>query len=375
MSAKGNSVLVIGGTGKNGREAVLHLAHNPRVRRIIIGGRNKEAAHGIMANALMSTNLIGQNPRIEFLKMDLMDLEQTSDQLRRIKPDMILQTATGISSFWYVPIIKKAVAEHGMKSYHPGHTVAKDLAMIYLTMKALRKAELTVPIVNLSFPDHTCYILGKIGLAPNCGAGSIAMTVLSSKIVIAKQRNVPLNNVRITMIAHHALRAFDPKEVPYYMKVYVGDEDITPELDTDQVVRDSMKYTLLKVGNTAHTVAASAVSNLLNIYFDTGAFGHCPGPKGLCGGYPVTFNSDTVSPIIPPGITKSRAEEMNIKGMIKDGIERVDSDGTVHFGEGPRKVLEQVLGLSGWKTMKVEECIDMMKDLVNAYQRLAEKQG
>ena len=65
---------------------------------------------------------------------------------------------------------------------------------------------------------------------------------------------------------------------------------------------------------------------------------------------------------------------MNVMGMKKDGIEKVDRDGTVHFGEGPRSVLEGILGLSGWQTMKVTECVDMMNDLVSGYQQLANKQ-
>ena len=58
------------------------------------------------------------------------------------------------------------------------------------------------------------------------------------------------------MIAHHALRAYDPTEVPYYMKIYAGEEDITDQLDTDNIIRECMKYTLYKTGNTAHSVAS-----------------------------------------------------------------------------------------------------------------------
>ena len=66
---------------------------------------------------------------------------------------------------------------------------------------------------------------------------------------------------------------------------------------------------------------------------------------------------------------------MNHAGMVKDGIANVDNNGTVHFGEGPRQVLEEVLDLHGWKTMKVDECTTMMGDLITAYQKLADKQN
>ena len=130
--------MITGGAGLVGSYAVEYLARIPGVDKIIIADKNEELGHTVMNNALIGASLHNFYPDIKFVKLDLYDEKQTADLIKEIQPRVILHSGTLLSSFYYIPLIKKKIKEIGIRSHLAGHTLAKDLVLIHKLMKAVR---------------------------------------------------------------------------------------------------------------------------------------------------------------------------------------------------------------------------------------------
>ncbi|MGW1376193.1 hypothetical protein ACWD6P_18250 [Streptomyces sp. NPDC002446] len=64
-----------------------------------------------------------------------------------------------------------------------------------------------------------------------------------------------------------------------------------------------------------------------------------PAPGGLPGGYPVRITDRSVSLDLPSGLTQDEAVAYNERMGRADGVERIDTDGTVHFTEATHEAL------------------------------------
>lgn len=81
---------------------------------------------------------------------------------------------------------------------------------------------------------------------------------------------------------------------------------------------------------------------------------HAPGPDGLVGGYPITIQGSRVVLQLPESLTLAEAQSINSIGQQFDGIERIASDGTVHFAPREMSVLKKHLGYE-CRTMPLSE--------------------
>ena len=225
MSEK--SVMVVGGAGIVGTNAVSYISHTPGIERVIIADMN-ESRGAMLANGnTLSTALLGLYPKVEFQRMDLSNEDAVVSILEEKKPKAILNMATMFSSYSYAPLIENRLKELGIRSRLAGHSFAKDFVPIYKLMKAVKKSNIETRVVNIAFPDHTNPVLGKVGLAPTSGAGTIDLTVEAMKVKIAEKLSAPIHNIHVTFVTHHALRAYPAGDVPYYLRMRLGEEDIT----------------------------------------------------------------------------------------------------------------------------------------------------
>jgi hypothetical protein len=62
-------------------------------------------------------------------------------------------------------------------------------------------------------------------------------------------------------------------------------------------------------------------------------------PGGLAGGYPVLIANGSVNLDLPPGLTQEDAIAFNERMARRDGIDRIDNDGTVHFTAASRQAV------------------------------------
>ena len=372
MSEK--TVFIAGGAGIVGSYAVEFLARNPTVEKIVIGDIREDYGMTVLNNAVIGSAINGYYHKIVYEKVDLKDIDSISKALEKHNPDVILQVATMMSSYYYIHIIKREIKKRHLplKTYLAGHTFAKDFVFIYNMMRALQQSNVESKVVNLSFPDNTHVVLGKLGLAPHIGAGTIDISVNGIRQQIAKRLKIPIHNINVVMVCHHAIRVTPISQVPYYFRVYINGNDVTKEIDgLEKLIQDGIVASYVGASTNAPMTAASGVSNVLATLNDTGEIKHAPGPNGLPGGWPVRIGRDKVDLVLPSDLSFDDAMKIQEAGLKTDGIERVEEDGTVVFTEEAVNMMRDILHIE-WTRVKPDEAEEMAYDLIKAYKNLEE---
>lgn len=378
-----NTVLITGGTGRVGSYAVKFLARSYGIEKIIFVGRNEDSGLTVKNNALISASLSGFYPSIEFKKINLKNIKQTSELIKKEKPDAIINTATAISLYPYFRKIKAKAKElcfimNGDNS-PCAHQVIKDLAILYPLIKSIKKSGVKTHIINVAGPDTNHYILSKVNNVPIIGAGTIDLTVHGIRLVMADRLGIPMRDINVQMVAHHALRHYPPYKsskikVPYFVRIFIEDVDVTEKINIDEFVVvgnevSGVEPTTARNKTNAPMTAASAVKNTLAILNDTREIGHASGINGSPGGTPVLLTSDGAEMFLPKGITKEEALRINTEGMRLEGIERVKNDGTIVFTQIQTRWLEEALNLS-WREVKLANIQERAQELSSSYQDL-----
>ena len=364
-------IMVVGGTGAVGRWITNMLARTPGLDRLVVAARKEDVGAGVVDSATISSMLNGLSTKVEFQKMDLEDPQETAKTLQQLSPPVIINATTVISSYDYAPIVERRLTELGIKTRLAGHTFAKDFLPIYRLMKAVKASGIETKVVNVSFPDHTNAALGKIGLAPASGAGTIDMTVEGIRKVAAKKLNAPIENVSVTMVAHHSIRTYYGlgTPVPYFLRIRLKGEDYTQKLKPDELIEKGVRMTAGPEYKNAPQTASSAVKTALAILNDSGISSHAPGVKGLPGGYPVRITAEGPEIKLPSEVSMKEAQRINQEGMKYDGVERFEDDGTVIFTKETVDFMKRFLKMN-WERVSVADAEKMANELVSAYRAL-----
>jgi malate/lactate dehydrogenase len=241
-------------------------------------------------------------------------------------------------------------------------------------MKAVKNTGIDTHVLNVSFPDNTIPALAKIGLAPTSGMGNASLILDAVRYGVAHKLSVPMRNVSVTMIAHHAFCMNPPGTVPYYARIRLLEEDITSKLNVEELIGEAQRHiygpgwSVIDIVNQ-HTAAqgariAAAIAN------DTGEVICAPGVDGNAGTLPARFDAHGATIVMPPDLTMERAKELFDKGREIDGIERYEKDGTIVFTEPTVQILEEGLGLKGWRTLALPDAQKMAKELIATYEKL-----
>jgi hypothetical protein len=371
------SVMVTGASGYVGRMAVEYLARTPGLNKVYISDLDKpdtaKRGKGYSYNSAMGSMLWGESVDCEWAPIDLLNTDNVVDVMRKLRPDAIYNCASMISSYWYVPLINWARKDDPeFNARLAGHTIAKDLDLVYHLMLGIKQADLDYEplVVNIAFPDHTNHILAKGGLPVACGGGTTDLTSVALQYLIGKKYDVEWHNVDVDLICHHALRAAPITKDIYWLKVMIGPNDITDEIDQIDMLKQAVHMTTQ--GENAGMTAASGIKFLSAILFDKSLRGNVPGPAGLTGGLPVIANANGTTPIYPKEIPRAQIDKIMDEGLRYDGIEKVDNQGTTHFTEACQHLMSKFLGIDR-KTMKIEETHQMTLELIKGYKILDEK--
>jgi hypothetical protein len=105
---------------------------------------------------------------------------------------------------------------------------------------------------------------------------------------------------------------------------------------------------------------------------DTGLLTHAPGPQGLPGGYPVRLNASGAEVVLPAGVTMEQALTYAEAGQRRDGIERIEQDGTVVFTDEATQIMRDVLDYE-LTSLKFDECDEQAAELIARFQALLER--
>ena len=262
----------------------------------------------------------GYTKNILFQKCDVTDTDATAELLKKHNPDVIYSALT-LLGWMEMRVIPRAVGE----DYHKATAclIPLNVPLIAKLMKARKKAGLTAPVINNSYPDVTNVVLWRNGLGPLVGGGNVDLIVSEMRRKVSVAEKVPYREVTVYLVACHAVVP-QGKGAPFFLKVMVGDRDITNKYGVDWLLSDSLirstppEWTTLV--NEPH-VAASAVRNITAIV------------------------NNTRELALPEGLTRERAIEINLEGLKREGTQEIKPDGTVVLTEEAYRVQKKLYGM------------------------------
>ena len=326
--------MLIIGAGDMGERLATGLATSGRVRRLVLAGRSSKAL-AVVAPTVASVS----DCLVEPVLADAARQDAVAELLARTRPDLVVQCAA-LRSPWALASRQdpsaRAVVAAGL-----GLRLPYQLPVIVSVMRAVKDAGYAGPVANLSFPDVTGPILRRLGLAPVLGLGNAGMILRRIRAVLhAAEPEADLPLIRI--LAHHSqvnasMQAQQPADPDARCRIYLREDG---RRDDELAFRAPA----LPPGLRYNAVTAAAALPVLLALLPGSASlrWSTPAPGGLPGGYPVMIENGTVTLDLPPGLSEQDAIAFNDSMARRDGIEKIDDDGTVHFTAASREAVASV---------------------------------
>jgi hypothetical protein len=324
-----DKVLIVG-LGSTGGYVLEFLARSGDIGELVAASRDEEWCERKTNLAKIGAGLMSHYPNISSRKIDVNDIERTAETLREVRPDIILNSTRQLKGIKY-----------GATSFPLGAGYAMwlclNLRLPYNLGLAIKEARIHPHVVNTTYPDAVCAVLGKLGMPPTVGVGNINHLVPRIQIAVSQLMNVHPKNVQVYMVGCHfhdisISRQGTSKGAPYLLKILVYGEDVTDRLGPEKVFsKCNIPVPVDKERNLM--VASSAVRMIMAIANDSKEVLHAPGPLGLIGGYPVRVGADGVKLALPGDWLPDDAVKTNMEAMKFDGLEEIQEDGTIVFSK------------------------------------------
>jgi hypothetical protein len=373
--------IMLVGVGELGGIVLEQLARVPGIGDIVVADANAEWGRAKTNSAILGASYAGLYPRIEFAQIDLLNIEKTAEFLAKQNPTVIYNS-TSLQSWWVVNELPPDVRDQLYKDRCGlGPWIAMHLALAAKLMKAVQLSGINTYVVNAAFPDVTNPSLARVGMAPTVGIGNLDLIIPYIKKAAGELLGAPMSNVGVELIGHHYhayhwCRAGDGYDAPHYLRVYVGGRDVTGDLgDLREFVAELPKRGRRPAGRHGQfVVAASSTKNILDIYNDTGAISHAPGPQGLEGGYPVRLSRKGAEVVLPKGMSCDDARAIMVKAQEWDGIGEIRANGDVVLTEEAYTTFKRMLNVDQ-RVITVEDSYEQAKELRRKFEDFARKQG
>ena len=384
-----NKKVLITGVGGVGIFAAHLIARLPDVE-LYLGRRGysfiKHKANGIMDSAFYM-NPDNPYPIVIPVKMDLMDVEQTTSQLKEIQPDIILHLATLLSAQKIreglpVDVAKKIYDANpvgtGLRPWAPGHAV-----LLLNLMKAVKASGVDSKVVNGSGCDFLHLSFSKFGLEPTCGLGDFALLEPGIKRISARVKGYDQTKLELHMTGHHSLVMpimffGDSQGIPYIIKTIYDGKDISNQIDYVKDIFPHMPNESSWPPNaSAHDqeqTAAHAARIVKAILYDTNEILNVPAPEGQPGCYPATVGAHGAKILVSEGETLEELIEINNSGNVAEGFKEIRDDGTMVATDRTIELVEEVFGINWkYKSFHPEEAFEAFKEIQAAYNNFAKK--
>jgi len=375
------SKVLVSGLGHLGSE-VLHTLARTGVTEIIGADVDEKLGKGQVDEAIIANAALGIYPKLQFRLIDLNDVKGTAELLKELQPDLIFNSADRFPYYRFHSDLPRDIAWRIAEASPVGFCAALPfrLTLPYNLMRAVKESGVKSHVVITNDPCEVINpMLDKIGLAPTVGIGDFAHLVEPIRQTVSRKFNVPIQSVKVFLLAHHSTlhlfqRGIPPDGSTYFLKVLVDDKEITKKWRADEIMLDAVggsrnKETAERPTNGAHDhhfTAGLAVGDMLAILNDTGEIRHCPGPIGLPGGYPVRLSAKGAEVYLPEEITLEEAIRMNTLAQKQEGIEEIKDDGTVVFTKQAVEIMSSVMNWN-LKEFNVSECEKVAEDLEDRY--------
>ena len=370
------TTIMIIGVGDLGGHVLEMLVRVPGSRRIITADVNEEWVYRKTNIAAFGASQLGFYPATESVKIDLYNIDQTAKIISEYKPD-IIYSAVSLQSWWVINTLPKEVFDELDKARF-GPWLPMHLTLVYKLMQAVKQTGLNIKVINSAFPDAVHPVLNKVDIAPEIGIGNVANPVPAIRGSIGYQLGRPLKDVTVYFFAQHYVSHYLPRfgttgGAPYYLKAAIDGEDVTDQLDLEKVFAEIPTHFRRPGGRDGQILtASSAAAIILAMADDSNDLTHAPGPDGLPGGYPVRVNRSGGTVILPKGLSEEEAIRINEEGQRFDGIDKIDTDGTVHYTDQTAAIIKEMLGYD-CKVLKLEDSEAQSKELGLKFKTFAEQ--
>lgn len=350
------------------------LAVQEGIKKIVVGSRDANRGQRLCNLVRLGAMAQGHHTEIQFVPLDLDQTDRTAEAIFNISPQIILCTASRMT-WWYptlFPEEQQAQLDRiGFGAWLPVHL---DLAM--KLMQVVKLVSFKGHSLIASYPDVVCPVLKARGLAPTAGVGNLDEVIPKICWLAAKTLGVHPGELRVTLVAHHALEKWvfghsEGNPPPYYLKVEHDGRDVTEKCEAKKMLFST--YPLIN-GPEWHFLSASSTLGLIRgLLSEEKVFLHVPGPQGLPGGYPVTVCKAGIELALPLDLSLEEAIEINRASHLFDGIQSIEPDGTVVFCQESVEVMRQILGyecerLLPWEVeQRSEELIDRFREFATRY--------
>lgn len=310
------------------------LAASGRVRELVLvdvaGSGLREKAAALVSSHDVRVRAVETEPRDQYSFERL---------LRDLAPDLVIQAAA-LQSPWAL-IGRDDPVANALNAAGLAIRLPFQLPCLLAAMRAVREVGYDGPVANISLPDITHPVLDRFGLAPTVGLGNVSMLLVRSRAAWrARNGDGPAPFLRL--IGHHnhvygVMQATPPADPADGPRVYVGEEGTrADELAFGAPpMAPGVRYN--------HVTAAAALPVLLALLPGAEPLRwSTPAPLGLPGGFPVRIADATVTLDLPPDTDLDEACDFCRRIGHRDGVERVDADGTVHFTETARAIMAPI---------------------------------
>jgi len=380
MSREIEKIMLIG-IGELGGIVLEYICRIPGICDIVTADSNDDWGFRKTNSAIEGASYMGLYPNIKFHPIDLLNIEKTAELLKKINPTIICNGTT-LQSWWVVNELPPEVNAQIYKDRCAiGPWTAMHLALTAKLMKAVKISGIDTYVVNTSYPDATHPSLARIGLAPTVGVGNMDLAVPYIQKAASELLNVPMKNVGVELVAHHYhayywCRYGTGSEVPFYLRVYVGKEDVTDQLgDMKQFISELPKRGMRPAGRHGQfIVAGSCLKNIMAIFNDTGEITHAPGPQGLEGGYPVRLSRKGAEVVLPKGLALRQAREFNLEAQQHDGVQEIKANGDVVMTDESYDTFKEMLNID-CRVITIEDSYEQAMELRRKFHEFARKQG
>jgi len=343
--------VMVYGLGLVGGWALHFLGSREGVDKIVTSDRDEESGLYKTDVAAFTSNVQGFDKKFEFYPNDINDIDATARLLEKVKPDVILLSVVkgqaspqAIRAAPFSQDIRDKVSEAGLGAWLPLHL---DLPSKF--MQALGKSGIQTHLVNASYPDLVNPVLWKhFGFGPTVGGGNQGRLALRIVNYVSRTEGVPVRDVTVYLVSSHALAEHSKtRHIPFFLKIVVGDRDITSKYDSDWLIIECPPNVHVPVSSRLpdyrySMVSAQYTKNVMAILGDTNEFINAPGPKGLIGGYPTRLSRKGAEIVLPKELTLEQAIKINEESCKFDGIERVKNDGTIVFTDKTYSIMKEL---------------------------------
>jgi hypothetical protein len=293
-------------------------------------------------------------------RVDGLDMEAVKNLLENFEPDVIVQCATLLS-----PFAMKRIGTSAAQAILKGGfalQAAAQLPIIRSVMQAREALGLSCPVINCSYPDVTNAMLASEDLAPDIGIGNAAIMALRFQRLIPGAADGGLRVIGHHSQLGHSLAggpAAAPTPVPL---VYLHGRKLE---DRELLLKPGLER-----GPTLNYLAAATALPILRglLSKDFVMQSHAPGVVGLQGGYPIQFKGGHIELDLPEAVSIEEAINFNSLAAAGDGIERIESDGTLFYTQAAKNEvapwcpeLAEPLNLSG-----IDKRLDLLKTVCEA---------